>query len=128
MAKFEGKVNEVVENAEVVSIATCDADGPHMVATWGDYVRAIGIQNQETIVIPTGGYRKTEENLKKNDKVEVLIGSKQVEGSRGPGAGFLISGRGKIETSGEFAELAKSKFAWARGALVIRVDEITSTL
>ena len=60
---FDDKVKEVFEKTEVVCIATCGNDGPHLVATWGDYIRKIGIKDEGVIVIPAGGYRKTEENL-----------------------------------------------------------------
>jgi len=65
----------------VVVIGTCGGDGIYLVATWGDFVRAIGIQDGNKIIIPAGGYQQTEENLKGNNKVQVLIGSKQIEGT-----------------------------------------------
>jgi hypothetical protein len=122
--KFDDKVKEVFEKTEVVTIATCGNDGPHLVATWGDYVRNIGIIDSGEIVIPAGGYRKTEENLNRNDRVEVMIASKDVEGTRSPGKGFLFLGRGEVQTSGDLVDLAKSKYPWARGALVITVEKI----
>ncbi len=128
MVKFDDKVKEVIEKTEVVCIATSGNDGPHLVATWGDYIRNIGIKDPGTIVIPAGGFNKTEANLKINDRVEVIIASKEVEGTRGMGKGFLFSGRGEVQTSGELAERAKSKYPWARGALVIYVEKIEGLL
>ena len=128
MVDFEDKAKDVIENTEVVCVGTCGKDGPHLVATWGDYIRTIGIRDPETIVIPAGGYRKTEENLSTNDRVEVIMASKEVEGTHSMGKGFLFSGRGEIQTSGELADLAKSKYSWARGALVIHVEEIKGLL
>jgi predicted pyridoxine 5'-phosphate oxidase superfamily flavin-nucleotide-binding protein len=128
MVEFEDKAKEVVEKTEVVCVGTCGKDGPHLAATWGDYIRTIGIQDPGTIVIPAGGYRKTEENLSTNNRVEVIMASKEVEGTSSMGKGFLFSGRGEIQTSGELAELAKSKYSWARGALVIHVEEIKGLL
>ncbi len=128
MAKIEGKCKEVMEKTEWVAIATCGDDGPHIVATWGDYVRAIGIKDDRVIIIPAGKYDKTESNLRKNSRVELLIASKQVQGSYGPGQGCSLIGRGEVQTSGEFAETAKKKFSWARGALVIKVEEVKTQL
>ena len=122
MAKMEEKAKDVLEKTEVVVIGTCGTDGPHLVATWGDFVRTIGVQDGGTILAPAGGYSQTEENLKNNSRVEVLIGSKEI------GTGFRLSGRGEIQTSGELADLVKSKFSWARGALVINVDEVECLL
>jgi hypothetical protein len=56
--------------------------------------------------------------------VELLIASKQVQGSYPPGQGCRISGKGELQTIGEFAEAAKEKFPWARGALVIKVEDV----
>jgi predicted pyridoxine 5'-phosphate oxidase superfamily flavin-nucleotide-binding protein len=128
MVKFDDKVKEVIEKTEVVCIATSGNDGPHLVATWGDYIRALGVKDPGIIVIPAGGFHKTEENLNRNEKVEVLIASKEVEGTHGMGKGFLFSGRSEVQTSGELAEMAKSKFPWARGALVIYVEKIEGLL
>ncbi len=122
MAKIEGKAQEVMEQTEVVVIATQGADGPHLVATWGDYVRTMGIRDGETIIIPAGGYRTTEENLKKDSRVQLLVASKQV------GTGFRLSGRGEVQTSGELVEAVKANFPWARGAFVIHIDKVECLL
>ncbi len=128
MAKIEGICKEVMDKTEWVAITTIGDDGPHLVATWGDYVRTLDIKDDEIIIIPAGYYNKTEENLGKNNYVELLIASKDVQGSQGPGQGCLISGTGEIQTSGEMAEMAKAKFPWARGAMVIKVDKVQSLL
>ncbi len=54
MIKVEGKCKEVMEKTEWVAIATCGDDAPHVVATWGDYVRTIGIEDDMIIIIPAG--------------------------------------------------------------------------
>jgi hypothetical protein len=129
MVKIEGICKEVIDKTEWVAIATCGDSGPHIVGTWGDYVRALGIKDSGIIVIPAGYYNITEENLKKNNRVELLIVSRQVHGTNGrPGQGCSISGRGEIQTSGKFADMAKSKFPWARGALVITVEKVSTQL
>ena len=122
MAKIEGKAKKVLENTEVVVIGTCGEDGPHLVATWGDYVRAMGVQDDDIILAPAGGYSRTEENLSNNSRVDVLIASKEV------GTGFRLSGRGEVQTSGRLADLVQSEFSWARGALVIHVDNVECLL
>jgi hypothetical protein len=80
------------------------------------------------IVFPAGGYRHTERNLRVNDRVQLLVAAKRVRGSRGPGQGYLLAGRGEIVTSGAYMEAVKEKFPWARGALVIHVDEVQAQL
>ncbi|MCD6356706.1 MAG: pyridoxamine 5'-phosphate oxidase family protein [Anaerolineaceae bacterium] len=125
---LNSSVREVIENAEVVTIATCGANGPHLVATWGDYVRSLGIKDGKTIVIPAGGYLQTEKNLEANDRVELLVASKKVQGKSGPGTGYRLSGRAKMVKDGELMDLTKSKFSWARGAFVIEVENAEQLL
>jgi len=128
MAKMDAKSREVLDRAEWVTIATWSDRGPHLVGTWGDYVREMGIRDDEVIVIPAGGYRTTEENLKKNDCVVLLVASKQVQGTNSMGQGYRITGRGELQTEGRLAEEVKAKFSWARGALVVRMEEFSSLL
>jgi len=115
---------DVLEKTEWVAIVTWDGNTPHLVATWGDYVRSLGIINDEIILIPAGHYNKTEENLKGNKHVKLLIASRQVKGSHGTGQGCVIEGEGEIQTEGEFAQRVKEKFSWARGAFVVRAKEV----
>ena len=123
MVNISEKCREVMDKTEWVAITSLGSDGPHMVGTWGDYVRSVSTKDDEVITIPARKYNKTEENLRKNGHVELLIASKQIQGSYPPGQGCRISGKGEFQTTGEFAEAAKERFPWARGALVIKVEE-----
>ncbi len=40
----------------------------------------------------------------------------------------LLAGRAEIVSSGEIADAVKAKFPWARGALVIHVEQVTAQL
>ena len=86
----------------------------------GDYIRELDI-GEDRIVIPAGHYEETEENLKSNNKIQLLRASKGVKVSHGPGQGCIIEGEGKTETDGEIVEKARERFEWARGALIIEV-------
>jgi len=127
MARIEGNCREVCEATEFVSIVTSGDDGPHVVGNWGDYMRTLGI-GADTIVFPAGRYRQTEENLAKSDRIQLLVASRKVQGTRSPGQGYLIVGRGEIVTSGEIVDAVKAKFPWARGALVIHVEAVKAQL
>jgi len=127
MAKIEGSCREVCEATEFVAIVTSGDDGPHVVGNWGHYMRTLGIR-EDLIVLPAGRYHKTEQNLRKNNRVQLMIASKAVKGTRGQGQGCLISGTGEIVTSGEAFDAVKAKFPWARGALVIRATEAATQL
>ena len=127
MAKIEGNCRDVCEATEFVTIVTTGDDGPHVVGNWGNYMRALGI-GADTIVLPAGRYRQTEQNLRKNNRVQLLVASRKVQGTRSPGQGYLIVGTAEIVSSGEIADAVKAKFPWARGALVIHVEEVTAQL
>jgi predicted pyridoxine 5'-phosphate oxidase superfamily flavin-nucleotide-binding protein len=127
MAKIEGNCRDVCEATEFVTIVTTGGDGPHVVGNWGDYMRTLGI-GADTIVLPAGRYRQTEQNLRKNNRVQLLVASRKVQGTRSPGQGYLIVGTAEIVSSGEIADAVKAKFPWARGALVIHVEEVTAQL
>ena len=127
MTRIEGNCRDVCEASEFVTIVTTGNDGPHVVGNWGDYMRALGI-GADTIVLPAGRYRQTEQNLRKNDRVQLLVASRKVQGTRSPGQGYLIVGTAEIVSSGEIADAVKAKFTWARGALVIHVEEVTAQL
>ncbi len=127
MAKIEGACRQVCEATEFVAIVTNGEDGPHVVGNWGDYMRKLGIRD-DVIVFPAGRYRKTEENLRKDNRIQLMVASKAVQGTRSPGQGCVISGSAEIVASGEAFDAVKAKFPWARGALVIKVREVTTQL
>ncbi len=128
MNKIETVCRNVCEATEFVAIVTMGEGGPYMVGNWGEYMRTLGVR-ETTLVFPAGRYRQTEENLRRNDRIQLLVASKKVQGSRGgAGQGCLISGRGEIVTSGELVDEVKAKFAWARGALVVHVEEVQTQL
>ena len=127
MAKIEANCREVCEATEFVAIITTGDDGPHVVDNWGDYMRKLGIQG-DTIIFPAGHYHQTESNLRKNSRIQLLVASRTVQGTRSPGQGYLIVGNGEILASGDAVDAVKAKFPWARGALVIHVEEVKAQL
>jgi predicted pyridoxine 5'-phosphate oxidase superfamily flavin-nucleotide-binding protein len=126
MAKIEGDCRDVCEATEFVAIVTSGEDGPHLVGHWGDYM-FLGIR-EELIAFPVGRYRKTEENLRRNNRVQLLAASRKVQGTRSPGQGCLISGTAEIVASGEIVDAVRAKFPWARGALVVHVEAVSTQL
>jgi predicted pyridoxine 5'-phosphate oxidase superfamily flavin-nucleotide-binding protein len=127
MAKLDGICRDVCEATEFVTIVTSGDDGPHVVGNWGEYMRTLGIK-EDMIVLPAGRYRKTEQNLRKNNRVQLMVASRKVQGTRTPGQGCLITGTAEILDSGEVVDAVKAKFPWARGALVIRVEDVQTQL
>ncbi len=127
MAKIEKKAREVLDKTEWVAIATSGSDGPHLVATWGDYVRTLGLDG-DILLVPVGGMKKTEQNLKTDKRIEVLCGTRQVQGANGPGKGCRIRGTGELLTTGQQFDETKKKFPWARAVLVIKAEEVIEQL
>ncbi len=127
MNVIDAVTRDLLDKTEFLSIVTQGPDGPHMAGNWGDYLRRLGVEG-DRIVLPAGHYQETEKNLRSNDRIQVLVASRTVKGSHGPGQGCVLSGTGRIQTEGEAAQLAKAKFPWARGALVIDVQSVTMQL
>ncbi len=122
MALLDGTCREVLEATEFVAMVTAGPEGPHITATWGDYVRQLGLEGNR-LIIPAGYYRQMEANLELDPEIQLLVASRRVEGKLGPGQGFTLKGTGKIVDSGEEMDRVKAHFPWARGALVVQVSE-----
>lgn len=123
-----GQWRDVLEKAEWVAIVTLDGGQPHVVANWGDYIRNLSEPNSDTLVLPAGRYHQTEANLLRDNRVQVILASRQVAGTHGPGQGYVLEGEGEIQLDGECAERARSCYPWARGAFVIRIQKANAQL
>lgn len=127
MTKIEGTCRDVCDATEFVTIVTTGDDGPHIVGNWGDYMRKLGIK-EDMLIFPAGRYLQTEKNLRKNNRIQLLVASRNVQGTRTPGQGYLIGGTGEILISGDIVDAVKAKFPWARGAMVIHVEDVKAQL
>lgn len=127
MSLFEDSCREVLDETEVVAMVTQGPDGPHITATWGDYVRTLGI-GDDRLIIPAGSYRQMEANLARNPEIQLLVASRRVQGTIGPGQGFTLKGTGTIVDLGEDVDRVKASFPWARGALIVEITEAVAHL
>jgi len=119
------KMIEVLKHVGVVAIATQGEDGPHLVNTWNSYLQ---ISATGRILIPAGYFQVTEANIAKDNRVLITVGSHEVSGTMGPGAGFLVKGTAVFETSGPDFDAVKGRFAWARAVMAVTVESTTQTL
>jgi predicted RNA-binding protein with PUA domain len=119
------KLREVLKYEGVVSIVTQGEGKPHIANSWNSYLMITGDGN---LLIPAGGMMETEANISRNDHVLVTMGSREVEGLRSKGAGFLIEARAKFLVEGAEFDSMKQRFPWARAVVVIKPEEITQTL
>jgi len=122
------EIKNVIAQSEIVTIVTAGADGPHVVATWGGFVADLDAGDNKTLLIPAGGYKQTEKNLQVDGRVTLVVGSKQAPGKNGMGTGYRLSGTGRIETEDDLFDKVKTKFPWARGALVVTVEKAEQLL
>ena len=127
MSAMDAVARELLEKTEFLALVTEGSEGPHVVGNWGEYLRRLGVAG-DRLVLPAGYYRKTEENLSQNNRVQILVASKSVQGGHGPGQGCVLRGTAEIQTEGEFADRVQAAFPWARGALVIDVDSVEMQL
>jgi len=118
MNKLSEKFLEVIKHEGVVSIMSWGIE-PHLVNTWNSY---LVVTEDERILIPAYGFRKTEKNVDINNKVKLTMGSKDVLGYKDyPGTGFLVDGTARYLESGEEYDKMKSKFSFLTRVLEITV-------
>ncbi|MBK7212740.1 MAG: FMN-binding protein [Bacteroidales bacterium] len=125
MNKLSEKFLEVLQNEGVVSIMSWGVE-PHLVNTWNSY---LVITEDERILIPAYGFRKTQTNVDVNPKVKVALGSKNVLGYKDyPGTGFIVEGNARYIESGEEYDMMKEKFSFLTRVLEVSVDKAKQML
>jgi hypothetical protein len=117
--KLSEKFLEVLKHEGVVSI-TSWGEETHVVNTWNSY---LVVTEDERILIPAYGFRKTETNVNVNNKVIITLGSKEVIGYNDyQGTGFVVKGTAKYISSGAEYDFMKEKFSFLTRVLEITVD------
>lgn len=125
MSKLSQKFIEVLNHEGVVSIMSWGVE-PHLVNTWNSY---LVVTDDERILIPAYGFRKTQKNVEVNNKVKIALGSKKVSGFKDyPGTGFIIDGTAAYIEAGVEYDLMKSKFSWLNRVLEITVEKAKQML
>ena len=123
--KLSAKFLEVLQHEGVVAIMSWGVE-PHLVNTWNSY---LVVTEDERILIPAYGFRKTQKNVEVNSTVKITLGSKDVLGYKDyPGTGFLITGTAKYIESGEEFEMMKNKFDWLNRVFEVTVDKAKQML
>jgi hypothetical protein len=126
MTKIEGVCREVCDATEYVAIVTQGEDGPHLAGHWGNYM-FLDVE-EGVVVFPLGRFQRTEQNLRRNGRIQLLVASKKVQGTKSPGQGCEIRGTGEVVASGKFVDAVRTRFPWARGAIVVRVENTSTQL
>ena len=108
-----------------LSIVTSGPDGPHVINSWNSYVQ---ISEENRLLIPAGRMIETEKNINCNNNILLTISNREVEGKTYKGTGFLIRGTADFIKEGRDFDIVKTKFSWARAALVITIKTAEQTL
>jgi len=113
------KFFEVLQHEGVVSIVSWGVE-THVANTWNSY---LVVTEDERILIPAYGFRKTEQNVNVNSHVKLTLGSKDVSGYKDyPGTGFLIDGTARYLSAGDEYDFMKQKFSFLTRVLEITVE------
>ena len=116
------KFYDVLNHEGVVSIVSWGEGDPHVVNTWNSY---LVITEDEHILIPAYGMRKTEKNVNINNRLKLTLGSKEVIGFQDyQGTGFVIEGTANYIESGETYEMMKEKFSFLTRVVDVTVNSI----
>ena len=123
--KLSEKFLEVLKHEGVVSITSWGVE-THVANTWNSY---LVVTDDERILIPAYGFRKTEKNVDVNNKVKITLGSKEVLGYKDyQGTGFLIDGSARYISEGEEYDFMKEKFSFLTRVMEITVDSAKQML
>jgi len=124
-SKLSEKFHEVLLHEGVVSIMSWGVE-PHLVNTWNSF---IVVTEDERILIPAYGFRKTEKNIIANNSVQLTLGTKNVLGYKDyPGTGFLVKGVASYIESGPEYDMMKNKFSFLTRVLEVRVESAKQML
>lgn len=108
-----------------ISLVSAGEDGPHLVNTWNSYIE---VTPDDKLLIPAAGYNKTEKNLVTRNEVILSIASREVDGYKGKGTGFIVKGTTRFLTAGEEFTRMKERFSWIRAVLEITVTSAKQML
>lgn len=122
---FTEKFLEVIGKEGVVSIVSCANNEAHVANTWNSYLMH---PSDGRLLIPAYAMRVTEKNTLQNSKVLLTVGSKEVKGFMGPGAGCLVEGTARFIASGPDYDMMKAKFSFLTRVLEVTVTSIKQTL
>ena len=124
--KLPEKFYDVLNHEGVVAIVSWGEGEPHVVNTWNSF---LVVTEDERILIPAYGMRKTEKNVNVNNRVKLTVGSKEVVGYKDyQGTGFLIDGTASYLESGSTYDMMKEKFSFLTRVIEITVTAIKQTI
>ena len=118
---------DCIKHDGIVSVASVNAaQQAHIANTWNKY---LVVTENEEILIPCFGFTRTQKNVETvSPRVEVTVGSHEVQGKMGMGTGCLLVGTAKFVKEGPLFDTMKSKYAWASRVLVFTPESCQQTI
>ncbi|MGX7352045.1 FMN-binding protein [Enterococcus canis] len=113
-------VQDVLRHEGVVTIISEASNGYHVVNTWNSYMRAV----DDTLYAPAAGMHSLEADIEENPHVLLTLGTREVEGLKGPGTGFHIQGNASFLTTGPLFEQMKAEYPFLSRVLKIDVTQV----
>lgn len=124
--KLSEKFHEVIQHEGVVAIVSWNSEEAHVANTWNSY---LVVTDDDRILIPAYGLRKTQKNIDVNHQIKLTLGSKEVLGYKDyQGTGFLVTGTARYLSSGEEFDMMKEKFSFLTRVLEVTVIKAKQTL
>ncbi len=120
------KFYDVLQHDGVVSIVSWGESDPHLVNTWNSF---LVVTDDERILIPAYGMRKTEKNVNVNNRIKLALGTRNVTGYKDyPGTGFVIEGIARYMAEGDEYDMMKEKFSFLTRVVEVTVCSIKQTI
>ncbi|MBO0481084.1 pyridoxamine 5'-phosphate oxidase family protein [Candidatus Enterococcus courvalinii] len=113
---------EVMKHEGAVTIISSSEETPgfHAVNTWNSYVQI----SDDKLYIPAAGMHSVQQDIEKNNQVMLTVGSKEVIGTVGLGAGFHLHGTADFIKEGPIFDEMKEKFPFLSRVLQITVTDV----
>jgi hypothetical protein len=115
------QIKKILTRPVPVSIVTVGTEGCHSI---GIRNCDITVVNNETLLIPARGMRKTENNIKDGSDIKLIIGNWEMTMAGGAEIGYYLTGNAEFHYTDSYYELIKSRFDWAQAALVVTIQRV----
>ncbi|KAF1679115.1 pyridoxamine 5'-phosphate oxidase family protein [Veillonella sp. R32] len=119
------KFFEVLNYEGVVSITTWSDNEAHVTNTWNSYLKI----KDDTLLIPAAGMTSTEADIKKNNRVIITLGAREVEGFNGyQGTGFRLEGTADFIANGPIYDEMFAEFPFLKRVLAVKIESAKQLL
>lgn len=119
------KFFEVLKYEGVVSITTWSDNEAHVTNTWNSYLKI----KDDTLLIPAAGMTSTEADIKKNNRVIITLGAREVEGFNGyQGTGFRLEGTADFIANGPIYDEMFAEFPFLKRVLAVKIESAKQLL